>query len=295
MFSSNGLRSVRVGPIAAASLLALITISICTTPARAVITDTDWSLKISERELAFRPATDMMAMKSLMWDIPASRMAARNLPFICLTNESATASITEFKMTIGDQQFQFANSLMGMYAKLGRETPEFGISSTVDDGGNTLVVNFLNGGLAPGQTVDFQFDIDVDAQLAGSFYPHPDYRTVLFDMNGDNLYQNAAPVHQVSTADNAKVSIKFEMAGMPSVTLGPTPFEDPSIVDGSAIYVNNRLARYGDSDPVRAFTLSGGGVVPEPGAIVLGLIGLLGMTPQLGRFRRTINHFHKAA
>ena len=34
-----------------------------------MITDTDWSLKISEREMAFRPATDVMAMKSLMWDI----------------------------------------------------------------------------------------------------------------------------------------------------------------------------------------------------------------------------------
>ena len=45
------------------------TISICAAPARAVITDTDWSLKISERELAFRPATDMMAMKTLMWDL----------------------------------------------------------------------------------------------------------------------------------------------------------------------------------------------------------------------------------
>jgi hypothetical protein len=295
MFSSNCLRSDRVGPIAAATLVALISISISSTPARAVITDTDWSLKISERELAFRPASDMMAMKSLMWDIPSSRMAARNLPFICLTNESAAASISEFKMTIGDEQFHFANSLMGMYAKLGRETPGFAISSNVADGGNTLVVNFLNGGLAPGKTVDFQFDIDVDAAFANSFYMHPDYRTVLFDMNGDNLYQNAGIVNHESSDDNAEITLKFDMAGMPSVIVGPVAFEDPSIEDGSAGFVNNRLARYGQSDPIRAFALSGGGVVPEPSAVILGLLGLLGMTPHLARRRRTTDYFRKVA
>ena len=94
MFCRNNIRSTRIGPTAAVSLLVLITVSMCTTPAQAVITDTDWSLKISEREMAFRPATDVMAMKTLMWDLPSSRRSARNLPFICLTNESAAASIT---------------------------------------------------------------------------------------------------------------------------------------------------------------------------------------------------------
>ena len=151
MSTKNYLRGIRVGPRAAASMLLLIAASYCAAPAHAVITDTDWSLKISEREMAFRPATDMMAMKSLMWDLPYSRMFARNMPFICLTNESATASITEFEMTIGDEQFHFDNDLMGMYAKLGKESPTSpGLSSTVEDGGDTLVVNFLNGGLAPG-------------------------------------------------------------------------------------------------------------------------------------------------
>jgi hypothetical protein len=286
MFYRNYFRSTRIGPIAAASLLVLITISTCATPAQAVITDTDWSLKISEREKAFRPATDLMAMKALMWELPSSRMFARNLPFICLTNESATASITEFKMTIGDEQFHFANSLMGMYAKLGKDNAELSLSSTVADGGNTLLVNFLNGGLAPGETVDFQFDIDVDAQFANAFFQNPDYRTVLFDMNGDNLYMSAGIVHEVSSADNAKVSLKFEMPGMPSVMVGPVPFEDPSILDGSAGFVNSQLARYGQSDPIRSFTLHGGGVVPEPGSIVLGLVGLGAMVLSLARSRR---------
>ena len=151
-------------------------------------------------------------------------------------------------LLIGDVQFHFGNSLMGMYAKLGKDTPGFNLSSTVENSGDTLVVNFLNGGLAPGATVNFQIDLDVDTQFANSFFTNPDYRTVLFDMNGDNYYQNAGVVHQVSSSDNAKVTLKFEMAGMPSVTVGPVPFDDPSVVDGSAGFVNANRARYGDSD-----------------------------------------------
>src|SRR5690606_10670586 len=154
-------------------------------------------------------------------------------------------SITQFKMTIGDDQFQFGNALMGMYAKLGKDTPGYSLSSTVEDGGDTLVVNILNGGLAPGETVNFQIDLDVDPAYAGVFYMHPDYRTVLFDMNGDNYYQNAGIVNDPSDDDNSQVSLTFSMSGMPSVTTTPTAFPDPPVLDGSARFVNANIARYG--------------------------------------------------
>ena len=288
-------QSVRVGPGAAVGMLLLTVIALSAVPARAAINDADWNLKISEREMAFRPATDVMAMKSLMWDLPFSRMLARSMPHLSLTNESATANLTQFKMTIGDEQFHFGNSFMGMFAKLDRGTPGFSLSSLVENGGNTLVVNFLNGGLDPGDTVHFKIDLDVDAEFANSFYMHPDYRTVLFDMNGDNLYENAGILHQVSTADNAKISLKFEMAGMPSVTVGPVPFEDPSVVDGSSGFVNGSLARYGQNDPIRAFALSGGSVIPEPGSMALTFIGLLAMAPRFARKRRPTIQFAQAA
>jgi hypothetical protein len=278
--------STRGGPLAAASLLVLVVASLLASPAQAVINDTEWSLKISERENAFHPATDTMAMKTLMWDLPASRRAARNVPFICLTNDSATASISQFKMTIGDDQFHFTNELMGMYAKLGKDTPGFTLSSSVEDGGDTLVVNFLNAGIAPGKTVNFQIDIDVDAGLG--FYKHPDYRTVLFDMNGDNYYQDSGIVNDPNSDDNSKVSLTFTMNGMPSVTTTPTPFPDPNVLDGSARFVNQNIARYGDSDPIRSFPLSGGTTqVPEPGCAILVFVGLAGLTPRvIGRRRR---------
>jgi hypothetical protein len=279
-------RALRNGPIAAASL-ALVALALCAAPARAVITDTDWSLRISEREKAFRPATDVMAMKALMWEMPYSRMAARNVPFICLTNESATASITQFKMTIGDEQFNFGNSIFGTYAKLGKEFPTLNIASSIQDGGNTLIVDFLNGGLAPGQTVDFQIDLDIDAQFAGAFYKHPDYRTVLFDMNGDNHYLNAGITNDPDSSDNAKVTLTFAQTGQPSLQTLPTPFNDPAVLDGSSRYVNANLARYGDSDPIRAFSLAGGTAIPEPASAALALFGLVAMLPQFARYRRS--------
>jgi PEP-CTERM motif len=284
-----------IGPITAASLLVLTAISLFATPAKAVITDTDWSLKISERELAFRPASDAMAMKTLMWDLPASRRTARNLPTICLTNDSATANISQFKMTIGDTKFHFGDTYFDAFAKLGKDTPGFSLSATTENNGDTLVVNFLNGGIAPGQTINFLFDIDVDAAYANSIYKYPDYRTVLFDMNGDNYYEGGGINNDISSDDNSKVSLTFTMAGMPSVTTVPTPFVDPLVLDGSARYVNANIARYGDSDPIRAFNLSGGTAVPEPGSIMLGLIGLVSLCPLFGRRRRESDGFRQAA
>jgi len=287
MSCKHRIRTLRNTPLAAALLLAFMAIAMCAAPARAVITDTDWSLKISEREKAFRPATDVMAMKALMWDMPFSRMAARNVPFLCLTNESETASISQFKMTIGDEQFNFGNSIFGSYARLGKDTPGLSIASSIQDGGNTLIVDFLNGGLAPGATINFQIDLDVDAAFAGAFYKHPDYRTVLFDMNGDNYYEDAGILHDPDSSDNARITLTFAMSGMPSVSTGPTPFSDYPVVDGSARYVNANIARYGDSDPIRDFILGGGARVPEPASVGLALFGLVALLPQVTRYRRT--------
>lgn len=260
------------------------TIAFCAAPAGAVISDTDWSLKISERELAFRPASDAMAMKTLMWDLPAARRTARNLPTICLTNESATTSISEFRMSIGDTQFNFGNTYFGTYAQLGNDTPGVSLTSATEDNGNTLVVKFGNG-IAPGQTVNFLFDIDVDPEFANSFYKFPDYRTVLFDMNGDNYYENAGVVSEPDDDDNAEVWLTFVQSGQPSVTTPKSSFPDPTVVDGSARFVNQNMARYGDTDPIRAFPLSGGGVIPEPTAAALALLGLAGLAPYRARRR----------
>jgi hypothetical protein len=190
-------------------------------------------------------------------------------------------------MSIGDDQFHFGNTFFGTFAQLGKDTPGFSLNSTTENDGNTLVVNFGNGGIAPGQTVNFLFDIDVDTEFAGSFYKFPDYRTVLFDMNGDNLYQNAGIVNDPDDDDNAEVWLTFTQTGMPSVTTEKSPFPDPTVADGSARFVNQNMARYGDTDPIRTFPLSGGGVIPEPTGVALALLGLASLAPYRWRRRLT--------
>jgi hypothetical protein len=217
------------------------------------------------------------------------------LPTICLTNESATASISQFKMTIGDDKFHFGDSFFDAFAKLGKDTRGFNLSATTENNGDTLVVNFLNGGIAPGQTVNFLFDVDVDAAFAGSIYKHADYRTVLFDMNGDNHYEGASIVNDPSSDDNAQVTLTFTMAGMPNVSTVPMAFVDSPVVDGSARFVNANIARYGDSDPVRSFALAGGTAIPEPGSFVLGMLGLAALSSLGGRNRRTSDGLQQAA
>ncbi len=145
-----------IGPITAASLLVLTAISLFATPAKAVITDTDWSLKISEREKAFRPASDAMAMKTLMWDLPASRRTARNLPTICLTNESATAIDLAVQDDDWREQFHFGELFDGHVCQAGQGYAglQF-VGATEKNGGNTLVVNFLNGGIGPRSNCQF--------------------------------------------------------------------------------------------------------------------------------------------
>jgi MYXO-CTERM domain-containing protein len=97
---------------------------------------------------------------------------------------------------------------------------------------------------------------------------------VLFDMNGDNYYQTAGVINDPSSDDNATVALTFTQSGMPSVNTIPIAFDDPNVLDGSAGFVNSNMARYGQSDPIRAFALEGGGVVPEPSTAILGLLGL---------------------
>ena len=245
-----------------------------------------WSVKISEKELLLEQPSDMMVQKFVMWDLGFQRMNDRNMPYVELKNESdSTASITQLRMTIGDTRFNFTNSFMGDFAMLGSTTPGFDItSSTVGNLGDELIVNINNGGLAPGEVIRFKIDLNVDPQFAGQFFPHPDYRTVLFDMNGDNIYdsENGIP----NSSDNAVVSLTFDPASGPNFTAGGVPFSDPQVEGDPANFFNDNYRRYTEMDPVRIFALNGGVAIPEPSSIAIGLFGVLGSFWYSRRARR---------
>ena len=251
-----------------------------------------WTVSISEKELKLEHPVDMMWDKWLMWDIGYQRMMCRNAPYVELFNEAtSTSPITEFHLTIGDNRFDFGSVEGTELAMLGSTTPGFnltankvnGVVNTDGDMGDELVVNIGNGGLLPGQIVRFKIKLDVDpafaAQYAASFGDSlPDFRTVLFDMNGLNVYDG---VVNTSTADNAQVFVKFNPGG----NSGKAIFEDETVAAGQ--YYNSNLREYKAMDPVLIFQIGGGQEVPEPFGVGLAVLGLSAGLMMRRRSRRS--------
>lgn len=250
----------------------------------AVQAQNSWTVSISEKELKLEHPVDMMWDKWLMWDIGYQRMMDRNAPYIELLNEATSSSpMTEFHLTIGDNRFNFGPVEGADLIMLGSTTPGFALTSnTVGNLGDELVVTIGNGGLLPGQLVRFKIKLDVDpsfaAQYAASFGASlPDFRTVLFDMNGVNVYDG---VVNTSSADNAKASVVFNPGGKSN----EVAFADEQVAAGQ--YFNSNLRQYKAMDPVLIFQVGGGTEIPEPTSIGLAILGLSAGMLLRGRSRR---------
>lgn len=249
---------------------AVLTISVTLLAASSANAQNAWSVNISEKEMKLEHPVDMMWDKWLMWDIGYQRMMCRNSPYIELHNEAtSTSPISKFHLTIGDSNFSFAPVQGSNYAQLGSSTPGFSLtSSTLNNQGDELIVTIGNGGLLPGQFVRFQINLNVDpayaAQYAASFGgSQPDFRTVLFDMNGLNVYTG---VQKTSSEDNAQASVVFVPGGK-SIAVA---FPDEIVPAGQ--YYNNNLRAYRASDPVLIFQIAGGAEVPEPSTVALAML-----------------------
>lgn len=236
-----------------------------------------FTLKISEKELKLESPADMMLDKYLMWDLPFQRVRNRNAPYLELTNDSESAGqLTEFRLTIGDKRFNYSKANQAVYALLGSTTPGFSITSSVVDSGDELVVNIGNGGLDPGETIRFRVEIGVDAAFKDQIFSTPDYRTILFDMNGIQVYDGS--FQKFDTTDNAHASAKFQVSDI-LLTAGPVPFADEMVFDGSQMFYNQRRRQYSSSgnDTVRIYQLESPPVfIPEPSCAALLAIGLVG-------------------
>ncbi|MCI0349251.1 MAG: hypothetical protein L0Z53_07495, partial [Acidobacteriales bacterium] len=223
-----------------AAMLALTCLSLVAISSPLLAQDT-WLLKISEKELQLANPNDPMWMKSNMWDISFQRMNDRNMPTLELSNIQPVGSpdITQFRMTIGDTRFHFSDGFMGEAVVLGNTTPGFDLDSSISPDGNELIVNIV-GGLAPGELVRFKIDLDVDpGHPDPPFFIHPDFRTVLFDMNGIQFYDGN--IVQNSSADNAQARVQFSDGSFAD----PATFIDEVVTGPEADYYNDIFRPYG--------------------------------------------------
>jgi hypothetical protein len=258
---------------------ALLGVALLAVPAAHAQAQSPFTLNISEKEMKLEHPTDMMWDKHLMWDLGFQRMNDRNMPYVELRN-TGTAPITELHLTIGDMRFNFTDEVLGVYAMLGSTTPGFQLtSSTV--GGDELVVMIGNGGLPVGDLVRFKIDLAVDPPNSAGIFEFPDFRTVLFDMNGIQVYDPGMPQH-VSSADNARAWVVFDPPSGPNLPTTPVHFDDPTVTGQPASFFNDNRRQWGENDPVRIFTLAGGGIIPEPSSVIL----LAGMACGLATWRR---------
>jgi hypothetical protein len=232
-----------------------------------------WTASISEKELMLAHPNDPMWAKWLMWDIGFQRMVDRNMPYLEVMNAAtSTDPITQFHLTIGDNRFNFAPVAGTDLIALGSTTPGFALTaSTVGGLGDELVVNIGGGGLLPGQAVRFKIKLGIDPSFAATYAASfgsslPDYRTVLFDMNGVNVYDG---ITMSSSADNAGAFVVFDT----NIQSNTNFFPDEPVAAGQ--FFNNNLRAYTELDAVNLFTLVGQ-VIPEPGSISLAMFGVAG-------------------
>ena len=214
-----------------------------------------YTVKLSEKEAVLMDPDDPTVQKVAMWDHPYQRIADRNMPWIEITNEGqSTGEITQFLMTIGDTAFNFSDVHFGDPIMPSDHNPvDIGIDASIlqtgSDAGNQLVLNFT--GFDPGETVRFRVDIDPDDPDA---FPHPDFRRVLFDMNGND------------PTDNARVQLQFSN----DATTIDTPallLDDYAVNPLAGIFVSFEQANirpYSWMEPVEVFELGDQTVIPEP-------------------------------
>jgi hypothetical protein len=233
-----------------------------------------WTLRLSEKEDELAHTGDPMWAKWLMWDIGYQRMVDRNMPYLEVMNAAtSTDPITQFHITIGDNRFNFAPVSGTNLVALGSTTPGISLtSSTVGNLGDELVVNIGGGGLAPGQLVRFKIKLGIDPSFAATYAASfgsslPDYRTVLFDMNGINVYDGNTVNND--TSDNSKAFVIFDT----NIQSGTSTFPDETVA--TPTFYNNILRAYSESDMVNLFQLSGK-PIPEPTSIGLAMLGVAG-------------------
>lgn len=215
------------------------------------------------------PMNKTLAMNAA-WKTQHSLMLERTAPYMELRNMSSVAELTQLNLTIGDLSRnydwgQFVEASPGVnFSLIAPDTVAGGLVS------NTLVINFT--GLGPGDFVRFRVGIAADDASRGYVQ---DYRTTLFQVNGDD------------PSSNAVATVTFEEAGIEESIVEQLPNFDTG---GMPTSTSLAFPQGYGMDTVMPFTLTGSGTivppeeedpdpetepVPEPKSVVLLSVGLL--------------------
>jgi hypothetical protein len=237
-----------------AAVLAFVFVVLGPLALRAQADETDlfkYLVGLSEKEKMLADP-NAATIQYLQTDTTFQRLVSRSTPFLQVKNDGSEDSIVELRLTIGDDSYHFGNTFLDAFAVVGKTTPGIAITPSVEQDGDVLVVGF-DEGLHAGDFVRFRIDLDDDA---GKIL-YPDYRTVFF-----------------GSATQAMVQVKYE--GMPEPT-DWVPFEHMDQESATVGSSGSCCCSFGGSDPLYRFTASGViSAVPEPGSIVLCVVGVLG-------------------
>jgi hypothetical protein len=196
--------------------LAVMAVALLATAASAA------TINFSSIETVLANPMDKASKMHAAWVGWQTEVYENNMPFIELANEVGQPAILSFKMTIGDTNYRFANEFKnkaktnswdipanGQFALAGKSTPGIAFTTTTEDNGDTLVLNFGNGGLQAGQRVIFQVDINpnLNSPSMSMFAP---YTSVFFN--------SGAPKNSVITLDYAGL-VQDSVVELPNFTI----------------------------------------------------------------------------
>ncbi|MGI9458022.1 MAG: PEP-CTERM sorting domain-containing protein [Aeoliella sp.] len=243
--------------------------------------DVGFQISLASKEMVLENPDDHAVQMFSAWDSPFQRIADRNMPFVELMNlENSTGNLTEFRLTIGDADYNFSDDYFGDFVMLADSTPGVSLSASTAMAGDELVVSFGGDGLAPGDTVRFRIDLDPDVGIMGLF-PHPDFRTVLFDMN--DMDGNGM-------TDNSTATASFEDPNDDTMTAtAVAELIDYTVTGPQALYFNQVIRPYSQMEGVDIFRAQGlteVNMIPEPSTAGLAVSGLLAAAALVRRHRR---------
>lgn len=233
------------------------------------------TIAFSSLETILAAPDDMDSKMTALWTGWSTQQLEYNMPYIELVNEAdAPSAISTFTITIGDEDYQFSNIFAGKantnsfpypangeYALTGFSTPDVQFTTSVEEDGNVLVVDFGQDGLAPGEVVRFQVDIDRDPGVDG-VKMYADYLSVFSTPNGGD-----------DTSGNSEITITY----LDPDLLAQFTVPNWEVESGVMNYLNSPRPYSTMQTP---FVTPDGGMdpVPEPtgallAALALGLVG----------------------